>query len=325
MRAAGAILLGKTNVNDGSPVYERPRNPYGLDRIPGASSSGEAAIIAAGGSPIGLGSDSGGSIRWPAHCCGLAALKPTTGLVPNTGHFPRIGAMSDPRTVVGPLARNVDDLALTLRLITGPDFHDTGVQPIPLGDVDAVDVRSLRVAMYIDAPGVSPSPTVAEATRAAAKALENAGARVEEATTPRLEEALGITRTYWARRESISLSEWRPTREATLSGEDIERSLFEWDRFRRDALQFMEQYDVIVCPIAEDIAPEVRTPRDEDFIYMLPYSLTGYPVAVVRAGTSPEGMPVGVQVVARAWCDHVALAAAGCIERALGGFVAPAL
>ena len=105
MRAAGAILLGKTNVTDGAPVYPRPNNPYDLARSPGGSSSGEAAIIAAGGSPLGLGSDSGGSIRLPAAWCGVAGLRPTSGLVPNTGHFPRIGAMHDPRTAIGPIAR----------------------------------------------------------------------------------------------------------------------------------------------------------------------------------------------------------------------------
>ena len=325
MRAAGAIVLGKTNVNDGRPLYERPRNPYDLDRTPGASSSGEAAIIAAGGSPLGLGSDSGGSLRWPAHCCGIATLKPTSGLVPNTGHFPRIGALSDPRTAIGPLARSVDDLALTLRVIAGPDFCDPGAVPVPLGDIDRVELRGLRVATYVDAPGAKPSSTVVDATRAAASALEGAGAIVEEATPPRLDEALAITHAYWARPESTSLSEWRPPTASTLTADDVERSLFEWDRLRRDVLQFMQRFDVIVCPVAADIAPELRDPRDVDFIYTLPYSLTGYPVAVVRAGTSGAGMPVGVQVVARSWCDQVALAAARCIERACGGWVAPEL
>jgi len=325
MRAAGAIVLGKTNVNDGKPMYERPRNPYDLDRTPGASSGGEAAIIAAGGSPLGLGSDSGGSIRWPAHCCGVAALKPTTGLVPNTGHFPRIAAMRDPRTAIGPLARNVDDLALALHVIAGPDFRDPGVVPVPLGNVDSVEMHGLRVAAYTDASGASPSASVVEATRAAASALEGASAIVEDAMPPRLDEALAITEAYWARARVGLDRRLAPEEASTLSVEDVERSLHEWDRLRRDVLRFMERFDVIVCPVAADIAPELRDPRGEDFIYTLPYSLTGYPVAVVRAGTSSEGMPVGVQVVARAWYDHIALAAARCIEQACGAWVAPEL
>ena len=113
MRDAGAILLGKTNVTHGEPVYARPNNPHELDRVPGSSSSGEAAIIAAGGSPFGLASDSGGSIRWPAHCTGVVGLKPSTGLVPNTGHFPRIGHLADPRTAIEPIARSARDLEAT--------------------------------------------------------------------------------------------------------------------------------------------------------------------------------------------------------------------
>ena len=121
MRRAGAILLGKTNVMQGDPVHARPNNPHDPDRTPGSSSSGEAAIIAAGGSPMGLASDSGGSSRWPAHCCGVAALKPTTGRVSNAGHFPPIGHLSDPRTTIGPMARKAADLGLVLRVIGGAD------------------------------------------------------------------------------------------------------------------------------------------------------------------------------------------------------------
>jgi amidase len=117
LRQAGAILLGKTNVMVTNPVYGRTNNPYNLAYSPSGSSSGEAAIIAASGSPLGVGSDSGGSIRTPAHACGIAGLKPTTGRVPLTGHFPRISVMNDPRTVIGPLARTVADLALALEVM----------------------------------------------------------------------------------------------------------------------------------------------------------------------------------------------------------------
>ena len=140
LRAAGAILLGKTNcppygggIETDNPVYGRTSNPYDLERTPGGSSGGEAAIIAAGGSPCGLGTDSGASIRLPAHFCGLAALKPTTGRVPLTGVLDdegQLGTLGDPRTLVGPLARSVADLALLLRLVAGPDGRDGGVAPV---------------------------------------------------------------------------------------------------------------------------------------------------------------------------------------------------
>ncbi len=323
MRAAGAVLLGKTNINDGSPVYARPNNPYDPARNPGASSGGEAAIIAAGGSPLGIASDSGGSIRWPAHCCGVAALKPTTGLVSNTGHFPRIGPMSDPRTAIGPMARSVEDLALVLRIIAGEDGRDAGVVAAPLGDVAEVAVEGLRVAYYTRMPGVSPTPETVATTEAAARALEAAGARVTEARPPRLEESLPITLDYWARPSSASWQRWAPSKDARLSGDDVERHLFEWERFRRYMLLFMEDYDVVVCPVAAQPAPPHGEVPVENWLYTLPYSLTGQPVAVVRCGASPEGLPIGVQVIARPWRDDVALAAAALLERALGGW-APA-
>jgi amidase len=320
MRAAGAILLGKTNVTEGAPVYERPNNPYDLERTPGGSSSGEGAIIGAGGSPLGLGSDSGGSIRLPAAWCGVAGLKPTNGLVPSTGHFPPITPMHDPRTTIGPLARRVEDLALALRVIAGPDARDAGVAPVSIGDAAAIDVASLRVAWYADMPGATTSPDAAASARTAIDALRAAGASIAEPTPPRLDESMPITIAYWARTSSISLTEWRPYRESTLTADEIERSIFEWERFRGSMLRFMDPYDVIVCPAAPYVAPEHRSLPPEDYVYTLPYSLTGYPVAVVRAGTSAEGLPVGVQVVARPCHDHVAIAAASVIERATGGW-----
>src|SRR5213079_715669 len=103
--------------NSWSPLHGGTRNPYDINRSPGVSSSGEAAIIAAAGSPLGIGSDSGGSIRLPAHYCGIAALKPTTGWVPSTGAYGLVGGLMDPRSQVGPMARFVNDLALVLPIL----------------------------------------------------------------------------------------------------------------------------------------------------------------------------------------------------------------
>jgi amidase len=320
MRAAGAILLGKTNVNFGAPVYEPPRNPHDLSRATGGSSSGEAAIIAAGGSPLGLGSDSGGSIRLPAAWCGVAGLKPTTGLVPSTGHFPRLMPTRDPRSTIGPLARRVEDLLPTLRAIAGPDGRDARTAPVPIDDDACVDVSSLRVAWYGAMPGASPGVDVLDAVRTAVDALRDSGAGVREATPPRLEESMPITKAYWGRTESLSTSEWRPYRVSNVTADEIERLFFEWDRFRMEMLRFMDDYEIIVCPASEEVAPGQRAAVDEDFTYTLPYSLTGYPVVCVRAATSAAGLPVGVQVIAGAWQDHIAIAAARVIEQASGGW-----
>ncbi len=324
MRQAGAIFLGKTNTMVENPVYGRTNNPYNLAYSPEGSSSGEAALIAAGGSPLGLGSDSGGSIRQPAHACGIAGLKPTTGRIPLTGHFPFISAMNDPRTTIGPLARYVEDLALTLPVLTGIDGKDPSVIPLPVADWRVVDVRSLRVAFYTHHAEAEPTRETARTCHQAAKTLENVCASVEEVLPPRIEEAYDITRQYWERPESMAMEAWVPDGKVKLSSEEIERHLFMWDRFRRALIGFIADYDVILTPAAE--CPAMPHGTDSGRIpYTLPYSLTGWPCVVVRGGTSPEGMPIGMQVVARPWRDDVALAVARELERGLGGWQSPML
>ncbi len=327
MRAAGGVFLGKTfDGVDGAmnAVYGICHNPYDLSRTPGESSSGEASIIAASGSPVGLGSDSGGSIRYPAHCCGVAGLKPSAGRVPLTGHFPRIDSMIDTRTQIGPLARSVEDLALVLPIIAGPDGLDAGIAPVPLADWHAVELRGLRIATFTEFSRATPDGDTRTVVRDACRALADAGAIVEEALPPRIDEAWDVTMTYWQRVESHSWSEWRTTREHTLTVDQIERGLFAWGRLRRDMLAFMDRHDAIVCPAAPGpAAVRADNPGPGPFVFMLPFSLTGWPVVVVRAGASKEGLPVGVQVAARPWRDDVALAAAGQIEAALGGWHAP--
>lgn len=320
LRAAGAILLGKTKPGVDNEVYPAPHNPWDPARSPGASSGGEAAIIAAGGSPLGLGSDSGGSLRWPAHCCGIRTIKPTTGLVPLTGHFPRISPMSDPRTVIGPMARSVDDLTLALRLIAGPDGRDTSAVPVLMGDPRTVSVPGLRVAFYTEMPGATSTGATMAAVRNAADALRHAGGSVEEAAPGLLEESLPITQAYWRRPESLELTHWAPPRPSTLTADEVEESLFRWDRFRRSMLAFFGRYDLIVCPVAAGPAPLLSDAvAGETYLYTLPFSLTGNPAVVVRAGTE-DGLPIGVQVVARNWEDATALAAAKVIERACGSW-----
>ncbi len=133
LRRAGAVIVAKTvawRAPSGDTVVRHPADP---DRSPGGSSTGEAIAVASGASPLGVGSDSGGSIRLPAAWCGACGLKPTAGRVPGTGHFPRVGALSDGRTQIGPLARSVDDLGLVLGIIAGPDWRDAGVVQAPLG------------------------------------------------------------------------------------------------------------------------------------------------------------------------------------------------
>ena len=311
MRDAGAILIGKTNCPPGgvggeswNSLHGGTRNPYDIARSPGASSSGEAAIIAAGGSPLGIGSDSGGSIRLPAHYCGIAALKPTAGLIPSTGAYALPGGLTDPRSQVGPMARFVSDLALVLPFLVGPDGVDSGVVPVPLPK-RTPKLGGLRVAWYSDDGIAKPIPAIAAAVRSAVRALHDAGCVVTEARPPALHEAHQVTLGYWG--------------DKRMSHERLYRR---WDAFRTEMLGFMANFDLIVSPVAPDIAPLYRSKSvpTNMFSYTIPYSLTGNPCVVVRAGASREGLPIGVQVVARNWHDGVALRAAYAIERELGGW-----
>ncbi len=311
MRSAGAILLGKSNCPPGgtggeswNPLHGGTRNPYDLTRSPGASSSGEAAIIAAAGSPLGIGSDSGGSIRVPAHYCGITALKPTTGWVPSTGAYGLAGGLMDPRSQVGPMARFVNDLALVLPLLVGPDGMDSAVIPMPPRR-RRPKLHGLKVAWYADDGMVSPSKATVAALQAAVHALSEAGCRSTEARPPGLDEAREVTLGYWG--------QVRMTHE---------RLIAKWDGFRTRLLEFMASFDLILTPVAADAAPLYRAkiPSVDQYSYTIPYSLGGNPAVVVRAGTSPEGLPIGVQVVARNWRDYAALAAAAWIEKQLGGW-----
>lgn len=331
MRDAGAIFLGKTNPMTGNPVFGITENPYRLGHSPAGSSSGEAAIIAACGSPLGLGSDSGGSIRQPAHVCGIAGLKPTAGRVPLTGHLPFICALSDPRTTIGPLARTVADLALALPVISGPDWRDASVVPMPLFDPSDVRIPGLRVACYTTHPGgAHPDADMVRAVEVAAAALDSAGAEVRWVVPPRVEETYELTRAYWRRPESESGLEWVAPANVyasdlgPLSAEDSARLLFEWDRFRRAFIAFMADFDVILTPAANRAAVPHGEP-DGGIPFTLTYSLTGYPAVVVRAGATPDGLPCGVQLVGRPWREDVALAAARIVEDATGGWVPPDL
>src|SRR5690606_27612481 len=179
LRDAGAILLGKTNTPEltlsfetDNLIYGRTSNPYDLTRSPGGSSGGAAAIIAAGGTPFDIGSDYAGSIRLPAHFCGIAGIKPSAGRVPRTGPIFPFGGVQDSYQQVGPMARYVDDLILLLPLIMGPDFVDPGVVPQPYGDPRSLELSTLRVSFHTDNGVMTPDPAVREAVEAAARALE---------------------------------------------------------------------------------------------------------------------------------------------------------
>ena len=352
MRAAGAILMGKTNTPEltlagetDNLVYGRTNNPYDVARTCGGSSGGAGAIIAAGGSPIDLGSDTGGSVRLPSHFCGVASLKPTAGRVPRTGHVVPFGmGAMDPLTVNGPLARYVEDLELVLPIISGIDWRDPYVVPIPLGDPAAIDLTGLSVAVYTDNGIVTATPETVQTVLNAAAALKDTGATVTEDRPAVLDRSgalfvkLGSSDgRAWIRRllDKAGTTEVHPWLVQRLEAArplpvgEFTEVLEEVDAFRSAMLGFMEGYDAILCPAAAFPAPEHRGLHEEETTpmasYTNTYNLTGWPGAIVRGGTSPEGLPIGVQVVARPWREDVALAVAKKLEESLGGWQRPPL
>ena len=352
LRAAGAILLGKTNTPEltlagetNNLVYGRTNNPYDLSRMPGGSSGGAGAIIASGGSPLDMGSDTGGSIRLPAHFCGIAGIKPNSGRVPRTGHIVPYGMGAvDSLTQLGPMARFVEDLALALPIIAGPDWRDPAIAPVPLGNPDDVAVGSLRVAMHTDNGLMSPTKETADAVLAAAAALRDAGVEVAEvrpsalAQLPEFHNAISSAdgRAWtkrllekWGTTESHPWLQRRLDDAEVIPSDELSALLEKADAYRSEMLQFMENYDAILCPTAAYPATEhegtFHESRTMGFAYTGAYNVTGWPGAVVRGGTSPEGLPIGVQVVARPWREDVALALAAVLESALGGWQRPPL
>jgi amidase len=318
MKAAGAILLGKTNcppwgggLETENSIYGRTNNPYDLDRTPGGSSGGEAAAIASGMSPIGLGSDSGGSLRYPAHFCGIATIKPTAGLIPLTGALDDVGqfgALRDPRTQLGPMARSVQDLMMMLKDISGPDGTDASVVPLNLDFTAQQPIEGLRVALQQSNGEVAPTAETIAAVEAAGAILTEHGAVVVSEELP--DEGLTLTREIWR------------SYEGSMQAGNLYQLLAEWDAYRSRLLGWFQSFDLIVRPV--NATPAVRHGEtDPSTLYTVPFSLTGWPAAVVRCGTSSEGLPIGLQFIARPWHDLLALRTAQILETVSGGWQPP--
>lgn len=347
LKEQGAILLGKTNTPEltlsfetYNLIYGQTSNPYDLTRSPGGSSGGAAAIIASGGSPFDTGSDYGGSIRLPSHFCGVTGIKPTSGRVPRTGHIiPFAAGATDAYQQIGPLARRVNDLTLLLSIIAGPDYLDPMIVPMPQANPDDVDLKDLRVAFYTDNGTVTPIPAIVQTIRDVARSLEGSAASVEENRPPRMEETWDL----WmglhyadggygmqdildkAGTTEMSSNTRGVQEERSASPKEFGRRIRAMDEFRSQMLSFMSNYDVMICPVNANVAIKQGTLSQyfEGFSYTATYNLTGWPAAVVRAGTSPDGLPIGVQIVAQPWREDVALKVAQVVEANFGGWQAP--
>jgi amidase len=350
LRAAGAVLLGKTNTPEltfsaetNNLIYGRTNNPYDLERSPGGSSGASAAIIACGGAALELGSDTGGSVREPAHLCGIAGIKPTSGRTPRSGHIvPHAGGALDSLTQIGPMARRVEDLALALPLICGPDGCDPAVVPVPMGDPAAVDLDALRIAWYDDNGIVTPDDEIRRVVRETASALEDSGLRLERRLLPETRLLVDLTTEFremtnagfilrllelYGTRETGEELQGYLTADSVASANHVDSALLESiDRARSRALGFFTDYDAILAPVSFALARAHRASHADSFDewgYVQIFNLLGWPGLSVRAGSSGDGLPVGVQVIGAPWREDIVLALGARIEALMGGFEPP--
>ncbi|MCW2997954.1 MAG: Amidase [Solirubrobacterales bacterium] len=361
LRAAGAIPVAKTNAPECSCSFEtdnlifgRTEHPLDAARTPGGSSGGEAALLGADASIVGIGTDGGGSIRVPSHYCGTVGLRPTTGRTPETGLWPptRGGGTMD-FTCVGPMARHVEDLALLLPVIAGADGIDPYAVDVPLRDPADLGRRRLRIGFYSDHPRVPmTSPGVRAAVHAAAEAFAAAGHDVEEIAPP--DGAIGddgepsATELFFAAagadggeglRAAVAGAHGRhhPQFAAIIAAPDgppttaaqylaTQRLIHAYRARVRSAAA---DYDVLLSPVVSGPAPahgqapaglpEAAYLKYEGFEYCHINAVAGLPAASVPVSVE-EGLPVGVQIAAPAFREDLVLAAAAILEQATGGF-----
>jgi amidase len=352
LRNAGAVLLGKTNTPEltlsgetNNLIYGRSRNPFDLELSPGGSSGGSAAIIACGGAALELGSDTGGSIREPAHLCGISGIKPTSGRTPRSGHIvPYGGGVMDSLTQIGPMARYVEDLVLALPIICGPDGRDPAVVPVAIGNSAQVDLSQLRIAWYADNGIVQPADDIQRVVAETAQQLKAQGFNIEQKLLPGMRELVSLStelresanagliirllKRYGTKQHGPDLDGYL-TAAGVGSANSLDPALMEAiDEARSRALGFFADYDAILCPPSHALARAHGASHSDsfdDWSYVTIHNLLGWPGVSLRAGTSVDGLPVGVQVVAAPWREDIALALATKIEMLMGGYQKPPL
>jgi amidase len=372
LKEAGAIILGKTNlpqlagdIQCWSPLFGHTNNPWNLQLTSGGSSGGSAAAVAMGFSFLDVGSDLAGSIRIPAAYCGVAGLKATENRIPRTGHIPHLpDAERSVRHMLsfGVLARCVDDLRIGLDVISGSDGIDSEVPPISTNVMNLKKIRPLRVAWWDDFGGVPICSRTKSGLDSTVQQLADAGIDVQRCFPDGFdfeaawyaygiimgaEVGLGISTI-----ERLPLSLIRgflPKSQPLLRSFAMGMS-FDWKRYNealniRERLisqveQFLEEWDVWICPVTPSVAPPCKKPGKfrkpprvkvdgysmsylEGTVSMaVPFSLTGSPVVSLPIGVV-DGLPVGIQVVGRRWHDEELLDNSLIIESATGGFQFP--
>ncbi|WP_412754196.1 amidase [Legionella donaldsonii] len=349
LKAEGAIVIGLTNVpemcrggDSDNLIYGRTNNPYDLDKTCGGSSGGSAALIAAGGVPFAIGSDGGGSLVQPAHCCGIVALKPTHGHLPSTG---TVGGDSPgligPMLTYGPMARSINDLRLGLSVLAGPDQFDPYTIPVPIEP--APPLKKLRVAYFTENGFTPVEQEIQQVVKAAALALQDEVAIVVEERPACVSQSfalhwdlflggdqgagfkqvlhqLGIETLSWELREFL-----RQAENCQFSMTQLYHRMREIDLFRSELFSFMNKYDVLISPVFPKVAKPhgIGIKEISDFSYAMTHNLSRCPTVSLRCGTSAAGLPIGIQIAANRWKDTTALAVAERLEELLGGYKPP--
>ncbi|HEY1578874.1 MAG TPA: amidase [Terracidiphilus sp.] len=352
LRAAGALILGTTNCPEFLMAYEtanllhgETRNPWDLERTPGGSSGGESAAIAAGMSAAGFGSDSGGSVRVPAHFTGICSFKPTPGRIPGRGHLPPCVGPFSTLGAIGPMARTMADISLMFRTLSGQDDTDPASLPASFRDLTLDDLRSHTIGVFEDDGLIPVTPETRAAVNAAAHTLRSAGFRVKPFRPRTLEQ---LRKLWWiffvqcgamfyepeirGKREILSpiFTEFLEIAERTgpLTSSELLNAWAELDLLRAKTLEEMREVPVLLCPVAGLPAwrhgERTWTIDDQTVEYLDSVRYTqwfntlGAPAAVVPVGHSSEGLPIGVQIAARPFEDEVVLGVAGVIDAAFG-------
>jgi len=341
LKQAGAIIMGKTNTHEialgvtgNNPHYGTARNPWDTSRIPGGSSSGSAIAVATGMALGALGTDTGGSIRIPASLCGVVGLKPSYGRVSLRGVLPLSWNLDH----VGPLTSCVRDAALLLQVISIYDPIDPTSNKMLTGDylghlVDDMEGRkiALGVGEFIDIT----DPEVLAAIRAAAKVFESMGCKVQEVNVDWMRDA-ALANATMTRSDGAAFHRERVKEHPEMFGEDVLRRLQEGAKttsteyalarrtqteVRRRCELFFESYDLLIVPSTPIAAPTIA---GHDAVeqaarltrFTAPFNLTGLPAISVPCGFTSEGLPIGLQIVSRAWADAKVLNAAYAYEQA---------
>ena len=345
LRSAGAIPIGRTNlpelglrISTDNPLHGLTRNPWHPERTAGGSSGGEGSAIASGMSPLGLGNDIGGSVRNPAFCCGITAIKPTHGRLPAFSvfeHDQNPALSSQIMLTDGPMARSVSDLRTAMGILNGRDIRDPRSVDVPLDGPDAK--RQAAVVKHI--PGVDCHPSVIEGIERAASSLAEAGWEIVESTPPGIDLCSEIWAHLLGADVSLLMDAARPIlskemAEALDSGitEQFSREIISPDvihversRLAREWSLFFAENPVVIMPTwphppfehGADIREESRQELVETLRFITPANVLGLPSVALPVGVS-DALPQGVQCVADRWRDDLALEAAGDIEESLG-------